>query len=78
MIRYTSLRKYKKHLLRELGPIDEEIRACALFDTEEHLNLLVADIKEKEKGISTRKAFAEAVVCFGYPSEIAEAYRMNL
>lgn len=76
MNRYTSLRKYKKHLLRELGPIDEEILIDAIDDTEEHLSLMVKDIMEKDKSISRRKAFAKAVVTFGYPSEIAEAYRM--
>jgi hypothetical protein len=78
MIRYTSLRKYKKHLLKELGPIDEEILIDAIDDTEEHLSLMVKEIMEKEKGINRKKAFAKAVVSFGYPSEIAEAYRITV
>ena len=76
MIRYTSLRKYKKNLLRELGSVDQEIRSNAIFDTEEHLNLLVIEIMEKDEDISRKKAFSKAVVFFGYPSEIAEAYRI--
>ena len=78
MMRYTSLKKYKRHLIRELGPVDEEIRTCALNDSEEHLDLLVKDIMKNDRRTSRRKAFHQAVVSFGYPSEIAEAYRNTL
>jgi len=78
MMRYTSLRKYKRHLIRELGPVDEEIRTCALNDTQEHLDLLVKDIMKKDRRTSKRRAFYQAVESFGYPFEIAEAYRRNL
>ena len=75
MIRYTSLRKYRRDLLKEMGPVDEETKACALFDTEEHLGLLVKDIMKTNRMISRGNAFHRAVESFGYPSEIAEAYR---
>jgi len=75
MMKYTTLRKYKKHLLRELGPVDVEIKACALRDAKEHLDLLVLDIMYGDRNISRRSAFHLAVEAFGYPSEIAEAYR---
>ena len=78
MIRYTSLKKYKKDLLRELGPIDNEVRFQAVFDSEEHLSLMVEEIMENEKNIRMKEAVHKAVVSFGYPSEIAEAYRMVL
>lgn len=76
MIRYTSLKQYKRDLIKELGPIDEETKSHAIFDSEEHLNLLVKDILENEKYIDKRQAIEKAVASFGYPSEIAEAYRM--
>ncbi len=75
MIRYTSLRKYKSDLLKELGGADEDTRTSALMDTEEHLHLLVKDIIISDSRISKRKAFHQAVESFGYPSEIADAYR---
>ena len=75
MIPYTSLRNYRKDLLKELGPVDKETRACALFDVEEHLGLLVQDILVKNRKVSRGIAFHMAVESFGYPSEIAQAYR---
>jgi hypothetical protein len=78
MMRYTSLRKFKKHLITELGSVDEEVKVYALCDSKEHLVLLVNDIMRKDRKISKRKAFRQAVESFGYPSEIAEAYRNNL
>ena len=74
MVRYTSLRKYKRHLLRELVHVDEETKACAVFDAKEHLNLMVKDILMRNRKIGRRAAFHMAVETFGYPTEIAEAY----
>jgi len=78
MMRYTTLRKYKRHLLRELGPVDDELKACALRDSKEHLDLLIMDIMNGEGKISRRSAFHQAVEAFGDPSEIAQAYRKIL
>jgi len=75
MIRYTSLRKYRRDQLKELGSIDEDTKACALFDIEEHLGLLVKDIMKRNRKISRGNALHRAVETFGYPSEIAEVYR---
>jgi len=76
MIRYTSLRKYKRHLLKELGPVNEKTRSSALDDAEEHLDLLVKDIMKKNRKIGKRSAFNLAVESFGSPSEFAEAYKI--
>ena len=63
-------------LLRELGHIDKEIISDAIFNSKEHLNLMVNDILENEKDIDKKKPIEKAIVSFGYPSEIAEAYRI--
>ncbi len=75
MIPYTSMRKYRRDLLKEIGPVDKETKANVLYDIEEHLGLLVKDILIKNRKVSKGIAFHMAVESFGYPSEIAEAYR---
>jgi hypothetical protein len=37
---------------------------------------MVNDILENEKDIDKKKPIEKAIVSFGYPSEIAEAYRI--
>jgi len=76
VIRYTSFKEYKKDLPGELGYIDEEIISDAIFNSKEHLNLMVNDILENENDIDKKKAIEKAIVSYGYPSEIAEAYRI--
>ncbi len=75
MIKYTSIKKYKMDLVRELGPIDDEIVWDAVSNSEDHLNLMVEEILEEGSGIQMKKAVELAVESFGYPSEIAEVYR---
>ena len=75
MMRYTSFKKYRRHLLRELGGVDEETKACAVSDTEEYLSLMVSDIIRDQNSIGSRDAFLKAVEVFGDPEEIAQAYR---
>lgn len=75
MAEYASIQEYNADLRRELDGLDEDIRTGALFDSEEHLGLMVQDFLGRGIGTSWRNAFKEAVEVYGYPFEIAEAYR---
>ena len=75
MVRYTFLRKYKNDLLKELDKVDNDVKASAVFDTEEFFNDMVEDILRDDRKIGRRGAFLKAVLTFGEPSEIAKAYR---
>lgn len=75
MLKYTSIEKFKRDLIRELGFLDDEIIWDAVTNSEDHLNLLIEENLKKMSGVERKKAIHLAVRSFGYPSEIAEMYR---
>lgn len=78
MISYTSLIRYRTDLIKELGSLDKDTIQDAVWNSEDHLRLLMKD-KMKENMCSDQGSALEmAVAEFGYPRDIAEAYKRNM
>jgi hypothetical protein len=75
MNKYTSIRKFKTDLIKEMGSLDDEIIWDAVSSSEDHLNLMVEEILREMKDVCRKEAIHMAVRSFGYPSEIADVYR---
>ena len=75
MASYTTFGEYRKDLIREIRPLGKDILKEAINDSRDHLELLVKDIISRDGNLDLGKAFSIAAIRFGYPMEIAEAYR---
>jgi len=44
MIKYTSIKEYRKYLIKELGSLDDEVNWDAVSNSEDHLNIIEEEI----------------------------------
>ena len=69
-----SIDEYLEQLKVEMQGSDSATVQDALADAEEHLRAALANVREKESGVSEEAALSEIIEQYGSPSETASAY----